>query len=258
MTGMLEPIVQMTGIVKRFGRLEALKGVDCTFYKGQITALVGDNGAGKSTLTKILCGVFAPDEGRLLFDGEEVYWRNPVEARNAGIETVYQDLALVDSLSVSRNFFLGKEPLMAGFFLNRRKMNREALAAVADLGIRLTDPHCPVSDLSGGQRKSIAIARSLYFKPKLLILDEPNAAISIKESRILLEHVELVRGKGIPVIFITHNIHHVYPVADRFILLEQGSKIADVGKHEVTPEELIEAIVTGVGIPSTGKHAPLP
>lgn len=239
------PIVELVNVKKRFGQVNALRGVTCDFHRGEVTALVGDNGAGKSTLTKILCGVYPPDEGRFLFDGVDRHWSNPVEAREAGIETVYQDLALVESMSIARNFFLAKE-IKKGFgILDHQKMAADALEGVRDLGINLPDANRAVQFLSGGQRKSIAIARSLYFKPKMLILDEPTAALSIKESNVVLEHVAEVRNRGIPVVFITHNIHLIYPVADRFVILEQGRKIGDATKDEVTPDELIESIVTG-------------
>ena len=222
-------------------------------FKGQITALIGDNGAGKSTLIKILCGVHQQDEGQMTFDGAYTQWNSPDEARRQGIETVYQDLALVDSMSIARNFFLAKEPLKNSILgtLDKKKMGIDALDAVRKLGIELKDPRKLVCDLSGGERKSIAIARSLYFKPKLLILDEPTAALSVKESRIVLEHVEAVKHLGIPVIFISHNIHHVYPISDRFIVLDRGKIIGDVDKSNVTVDDLIHAIVTGEEI----KHA---
>ena len=239
------PIARMVNVEKHFGRVRALRDISCEFKRGEVTALVGDNGAGKSTLTKILCGVYPPDRGSFIFDEEERHWQNPVEARAAGIETVYQDLALVESLSIARNFFLGKELTRGYGILDESEMAKVALEGVADLGIQLPDANQAVGFLSGGQRKSIAIARSLYFKPKLLILDEPTAALSIKESNIVLRHVEEVRERGIPVVFITHNIHLIYPIADRFILLEQGQKIGDVDKNEVTPDQLIESIVTG-------------
>ena len=243
----VESIVEFRGVHKRFGHVIALQDINCRFRSGQITALVGDNGAGKSTLIKIICGVFAPDQGELRFEGKPTVWRSPDEARRAGVETVYQDLALVDSLSISRNFFLGKEPRRYRGLpvLDRAKMNRDALAGVADLGVQLADPDQLVGNLSGGQRKSIAIARSLYFQPKLLILDEPTAALSIKESRSVLEHVQAVKARGISVIFITHNIHLVYPIADQFLLLDQGHKIGEVDKQQVTAENLIEMILTG-------------
>ena len=246
-------IVEFRGVRKRFGRLEALCSVDCSIPTGKITALVGDNGAGKTTLTKIICGVHRPDEGEFLFGGKPTRWRNPEEARKHGIETVYQDLALVDQLSVGRNFFLGKEPSAWGF-MNRQQMNQDALAGVAELGIQLRDAEEPVGRLSGGQRKSIAIARSLYFHPRLLILDEPTAALSIKESRVVLQHVAHVREQGIPVIFITHNIHLIYPIADRFLLLDQGRKLCEIDKSVASPDELIDAIVQGQPILSSSDH----
>ena len=238
-------IVEFSGVWKRFGQVTALQDVSCSFTAGQITALVGDNGAGKSTVVKTICGVFAPDDGVFTFEGQPAHWHSPDDARRAGVETVYQDLALVDCLSVARNFFLGKEPRrFRGFpWLDHVKMRRDALAGVAELGVNLASADQPVERLSGGQRKSIAIARSLYFQPKLLILDEPTAALSIKESRSVLDHVRAVKSRGISVIFITHNIHLVYPIADRFLVLDQGQKIAEVEKEEVTPEDLIEVVL---------------
>ena len=240
-----QPIVEFRQVKKRFGNVEALRGISCDIPSGKVTALVGDNGAGKSTLIKIICGVHPPDTGEFCFEGQPAHWNNPDEARKAGVETVYQDLALVDSLSISRNFFLGKEPRRGGRFgpLDRDRMRKEALAGIASLGITLDDADRSVAKLSGGQRKSIAIARSLHFQPRLLILDEPTAALSIKESNIVLEHVAEVRERGISVIFISHNLHLIYPVADRFLVLDQGKILADVDKRAVSPEDLIEAII---------------
>ena len=240
-------IVEFRDVHKRFGNVQALRGVNCKIASGKVTALVGDNGAGKSTFIKIICGVHPPDSGQFLFRGQKAHWQSPDEARQAGVETVYQDLALVDSLSISRNFFLGKELRRWGRFgpLDHRRMNQDALQGVASLGIKLEDAERTVAKLSGGQRKSIAIARSLYFQPNLLVLDEPTAALSIKESQIVLEHVDEVRSRGISVIFISHNIHLIYPLADRFLLLDQGKVLLEVDKHDVTPQDLIDAIVNG-------------
>ena len=213
-----QPIVEFRQVKKRFGNVEALRGISCDIPSGKVTALVGDNGAGKSTLIKIICGVHPPDTGEFCFEGQPAHWNNPDEARKAGVETVYQDLALVDSLSISRNFFLGKEPRRGGRFgpLDRDRMRKEALAGIASLGITLDDADRSVAKLSGGQRKSIAI---------------------------VLEHVAEVRERGISVIFISHNLHLIYPVADRFLVLDQGKILADVDKRAVSPEDLIEAII---------------
>ena len=240
-----QPVVEFHNVSKRFGNVAALSDICCKIPRGKVTALVGDNGAGKSTLVKIICGVHPPDKGEFHFGGQSVHWDNPDEARSAGVETVYQDLALVDSLSIARNFFLGKELRRGGRFgpLDHRRMRSEALEAISSLGITLNDADRSVAKLSGGQRKSIAIARSLHFQPNLLILDEPTAALSIKESNIVLEHVAEVRERGISVIFISHNLHLIFPVADRFLVLDQGQVLADVEKTKVTPDDLIEAIV---------------
>ena len=247
---LVQPIVELIDVHKKFGNVQALSNISCKIPRGKVTALVGDNGAGKSTFIKIICGVHLPDSGKFRFQGEEVRWQSPDESRVAGVETVYQDLALVNSLSISRNFFLGKALHKWGRFgpLDRQRMNRDALEGVASLGITLEDADRSVAKLSGGQRKSIAIARSLYFQPKLLVLDEPTAALSIKESQIVLEHVEEVRDRGISVIFISHNIHLIYPLADRFLLLDQGKVLGDVEKHDVSPQDLIDAIVHGTSL----------
>ena len=245
-----DSIVEFEDVHKKFGNVHALRGVNCKIPRGKVTALVGDNGAGKSTFIKIICGVHPPDTGEFKFQGKTTHWQSPDEARLAGVETVYQDLALVNSLSISRNFFLGKELHKWGRFgpLDHHRMNQDALQGIASLGITLEDADRSVAKLSGGQRKSIAIARSLYFQPQLLVLDEPTAALSIKESQIVLEHVEEVRERGISVIFISHNIHLIYPLADRFLILEQGKVLGDVEKNDVAPQDLIDAIVHGTSL----------
>jgi simple sugar transport system ATP-binding protein len=241
-------LVEMRGITKRFGKVEALKKVDFNVNYGEIIGLVGDNGAGKSTLIKILVGLFPPDEGEIYFEGRQVRFKSPQESRSLGIEVVYQDLALVDSLSIARNFFLGTEPLRKIGplkFLDEKRMNKEVEAVVRNVGITLRSPSEFVSILSGGERQAIVIGKAIHFSKKLLVLDEPTANLSVKEATKVLDLIKELRERNISVIFITHNIYHVYPVADRFVILDKGIKIGEVYKKDVTPEDIIEIIKRG-------------
>lgn len=242
-----EPVVKMIGICKKFGANQALKEVDFILNKNEIVGLVGDNGAGKSTLIKILAGIYPADKGDIYIDGKKVNWRMPLQARAAGIETVYQDLALVNLMSMSRVFFLGKELIKNHYFrtLDKKKMELESIKSLQALGIELPNPSEIVGNLSGGQKQSVALARSIYFGAKLLILDEPTASLSIKESQKVLNIIKEIKKKGVSIIFITHNIYHVYSVADRFTILERGEKIKDIEKKYATPEDIIKIITTG-------------
>lgn len=242
-----EPVVKMIGICKKFGANQALKEVDFILNKNEIVGLVGDNGAGKSTLIKILAGIYPADKGDIYIDEKKVNWRMPLQARAAGIETVYQDLALVNLMSMSRVFFLGKELIKNHYFrtLDKKKMELESIKSLQALGIELPNPSEIVGNLSGGQKQSVALARSIYFGAKLLILDEPTASLSIKESQKVLNIIKEIKKKGVSIIFITHNIYHVYSVADRFTILERGEKIKDIEKKYATPEDIIKIITTG-------------
>ena len=242
-------LVKMVGIGKRYGTVEALKNVDFNVKRQEVVGLVGDNGAGKSTLIKILTGVCPPDSGEMYFEGKKEMIDSPKKARDMGIETVYQNLALIDLLSISRNFFLGREPTkkFAGFFnfLDKSKIDEISERALKDVGVKVRNVDEEVSILSGGERQAVAIGRSIYFGAKLLVLDEPTAALSIKESQKVLDYVTDARERGLSVIFITHNIYHVYSVADRFTILEHGEKIGDFNKDEVSAEDIIEIVRTG-------------
>ncbi len=241
-------LAKMVNIEKYFGAAQALKKVSIEIKSGEILGLLGDNGAGKSTLIKILAGVFPPDRGEIFFEGEQVYFSSPRDARTRGIETVHQALSLVDIMSISRNFFLGREPtkkIGPIHLLDRKKMNEECKKAVTRLGVRVRSPNEFVSILSGGERQAISIGRAMHFKVKLLILDEPLAALSVRETREVLRQVEKVRESGVSVIFITHNVYHVYPVAERFVMLDRGIKIGEVYKKDASPEDIIEIIATG-------------
>lgn len=242
-------LVKMVKVSKSFGKVQALREVDFTVGYQEIVGLVGDNGAGKSTLIKILTGVFPPDEGEIYFEGKRVLLRFPREARDLGIETVYQHLALIDLMSVTRNVFLGREIVhkFLGLLpvLDMKKMQRIAEESLGDLGIKMRSVDEKIVNLSGGQRQAVAIGRAIYFGAKLLILDEPTAALSIRESHKVLDHILEAKAKGLSVIFITHNIHHVYSVADKFTLLDHGVKLGDFVRGEVTAEDVIEMVRTG-------------
>ena len=240
-------VVHMEHIVKRFGTVTALDGVNFTVNPREVVGLVGDNGAGKSTLIKVLTGVYPPTEGRMYIDSQLVEIRSPREARALGIETVYQDLALVNLMSITRNFFLGRElaarigPL---HWLNLREMDRQTRSSLRDIGIEVRSPTERVEKLSGGERQSIAIGRALHFGAKLLILDEPTSALSVAETRKVLNYTLNAKERGLSVIFITHNIHHVFMVADRYSVLRHGKVVANYAKGEVTQDDVAN-LVTG-------------
>ena len=238
------PLLSLRNLRKRFGAVEAVSGVDLTVESGQVTALLGDNGAGKSTLVKIVAGVFRPNAGRMELSGQIVNWRSPRDSRAAGIEVVYQDLGLVSSMSIARNFFLGKELTLYGF-LDVARMRTISRQGIAELGISLPDTDRAVGQLSGGQQKAVAIARSLHFGVRLMILDEPTAALSVGETRTVLNVVRELREGGIAVIFITHNMHHALDVADRFVVISAGKKVLDADRDDVDHAILERAVVHG-------------
>jgi len=242
------PLVNMIKISKRFGAIKALDKVDFSVNRQEIVGLVGDNGAGKSTLIKILSGVYSPDEGEIYFEGKRVTFKSPLDAKRFGIETVYQDLALAEHLNVWRNFFLNREiTKKVGLIklLDHKTMRDKTKEALRRFEILLDSIDKPVSLLSGGERQTVSVARSFYFGAKLLILDEPVAALSIKETLKVLDAIKRIKEQGLSVIFITHNLYHIYPVADRIVVLSRGRKIADIPKHETTIEEISELIVKG-------------
>lgn len=227
-------LLEMKGIEKSFGAVKALKGVDFKIEEGEVVGLLGDNGAGKSTLVKIIAGYHHQDKGNIYWQGKELHCRTPAESRKVGIEVVYQDLALVNVLPVWRNFFLGREKTKKGIFkfLDKKKMTAISWEALKGLGIEIPNVNAAVAFLSGGQRQTIAVGRGVYFGARLLVLDEPTAAVSLREVEAILKMIEEVSKKGISVIFIAHNIYHVHRVADRFVILEQGKKIADIKKSD--------------------------
>ncbi|MGD9317722.1 MAG: ATP-binding cassette domain-containing protein [Anaerolineae bacterium] len=241
------PVVYMEGIVKRFGTITALDGVDFTVEKQQVMALLGDNGAGKSTLIKILTGVYTPTKGKIFFEGNPVQVNSPRDARGLGIETCYQDLALVNLMSISRNFFLGRElvrKIGPVGWLDVRGMDNTTRTALADVGIEIRSSAERVGKLSGGERQSIAIGRALHFGAKLLILDEPTSALSVAETRKVLTYITNARESGLSVIFITHNVHHVYQVADAYTIIRHGRKVGTYMKGELTEDDIAD-LITG-------------
>jgi simple sugar transport system ATP-binding protein len=242
-------LIEMKEINKHFGTVTALKNVNFHVQDQEIVGLVGDNGAGKSTLIKILTGVFPPDSGEIFFEGEKIKLSSPKKARDLGIETVHQNLALIDLMSIARNFFLGREPVrkLGGVInvLDKNKIEDVTEEVLKNIGITVRSVDEEVSILSGGERQSVAIGRAIHFGAKLLVLDEPTAALSVKESQKVLDYVLEARERGLSVIFITHNIYHVYSVADRFTILEHGEKLGDFKKDEVCTDDLIEVIRSG-------------
>jgi simple sugar transport system ATP-binding protein len=238
-------LVELSGIHKWFGRVCALENVSFDVDYREIVGLVGDNGAGKSTLIKILSGVYPPDRGAIKWQGKKIVFSSPQDAIRAGIETIYQETAVVDSMSVMRNIFMGREMVKkAGPFkwLDMKKMAHESSRALEMVDLYLRSSTAMVGELSGGQRQGVAIARAMYFKTKLLILDEPTNNLSVKESKRILEFIRELKNQGISSIFITHNLHHVYPVADRIFVLSHGSEVGVFRKEETSIEKLTNLI----------------
>lgn len=241
------PIVYMENIVKRFGTITALNGVDFTVNRREVVGLLGDNGAGKSTLIKVLTGVYTPTSGQIYFEGKAVDIPSPREARAMGIETCYQDLALVPLMSITRNFFLGREltrRIGPFTFLDMREMNSQAREALKDIGIHIRSPTEKVGKLSGGERQSIAIGRARHFGARLLILDEPTSALSVGETHKVLTYTQNAKERGLSVIFITHNVGHVYQVADRFTIIRRGNLVGNYPRDEVDEEDIAD-LITG-------------
>jgi simple sugar transport system ATP-binding protein len=239
------PLLEMRRVRKRFGVLDALRGVDLELYAGDVLALLGDNGAGKSTLMKILAGAIPPDEGEILFNGEPVTYHNPGGARALGIEMVYQDLALCDSLDAAHNLFLGREPTRpaGGPFVDRPRMYREARRALDDLHIVVRSLTTPIRFLSGGQRQSIAIGRAVTFRPKVLILDEPTAALAVREVEKVLTLVQTLRDQGVSIVFITHRLQDVFRACDRIAILYEGALRAQRRVENTSLEEIVDIMM---------------
>ena len=244
---MPEPVLEARDVVKSFGRVQALRGANFTVYPNEVVALVGDNGAGKSTLVKTLVGVHPPDSGEIFFDGRPVNIHTPHDARDLGIETVFQDLALAAEIDPAANMFLGREVVRPGFlgklgFLDKAEMRRRSDAAFKDLGVRIQDTTAPVANMSGGQRQGIAICRAVTWASKVVFMDEPTAALGVVQTRNVLDQIKRVRAHGLSVVLISHNMPEVFEVADRIEVLRLGQRVARLRPADVTMEDIVAAM----------------
>lgn len=245
------PVLEARNIAKRYGGVTALESADFVVYPGEVAALVGDNGAGKSTLIKALSGAVQPDSGEILLDGKPVQFNSPSDARLAGIETVYQDLAVAPALDPVANMFLGREMIQTGLLgrlfgvLDTKAMREKTFTEMAKLRVNLRGNHGPVSGLSGGQRQAVAVARAVTWATKLVIMDEPTAALGVKETAMVLDLIRTVRSHGIPVILICHNMHHVFEVADRVNIMRLGRRVANLRIADTSIEEVV-SVMTGL------------
>lgn len=247
------PILEVREVGKRYGAVVALDGVSTSVAAGQVTCVLGDNGAGKSTFIKMLAGAHTPSVGEILLDGVSTTFSSPRAALSAGIATVFQDLAVVPLMPVWRNFFLGSEITKGrGPFrrLDVKAMKRITFVELANMGINLRDVDQPIGTLSGGERQCVAIARAVYFGARVLILDEPTAALGVKQSGVVLRYIARARDRGLGVVFITHNPHHAFPVGDRFLLLNRGVSQGNFLKSEITLTELTGLMAGGAELDS--------
>jgi simple sugar transport system ATP-binding protein len=237
------PIIELRDVSKSFGSVTALSGINIAVEPGEVHCLLGDNGAGKSTLIKILSGVYQPTAGEVLIDGSPVVLSSPREALDRGIATVFQDLAMIPLMSITRNFFLGREPVKGKWLTQRidmRKADAIVMQELARIGINVRDPQQAVGTLSGGERQCEAIARAVYHGARVLILDEPTSALGVHQASIVLRYVAQARASGLGVLFITHNIHHAYPVGDKFTLLNRGKSVGTYKKADISEMEVLD------------------
>ncbi|WKK63399.1 ATP-binding cassette domain-containing protein [Corynebacterium sp. P8-C1] len=238
-------IIELRDITKSYGSFDALRGVDLDIQEGEVTCVLGDNGAGKSTLIKILAGLHEPTSGELLIDGSPVTFSSPRQAIDAGIATVYQTLAVVDELSVWRNFFLGQELTGAFGVLKQEEMKRICSEQLLEMGIDIPDVNVEAGNLSGGQRQVVAIARAVYFGARVVVLDEPTAALGVKQSGVVLKFIASARDRGVAIVFVTHNPHHAHMVGDHFTILKLGRQELNASRDEVTLDELTREMSGG-------------
>lgn len=245
-----KPVLQARGLVKRYGQVTALDGTDFELREGEILAVIGDNGAGKSSLIKALSGAVIPDHGEILLDGKLVHFHSPIDARHKGIETVYQDLAVAPAMTIAENLFMGREILRPGPFgklfrlIDKKKMIEEATRHMQGLKIGIRSMSQAVETLSGGQRQGVAVARSAAFARHVVIMDEPTAALGVKEGNMVLDLIQRVRESGLPVLIISHNMPHVFQIADRIHIQRLGKRAAVVNPKKITMSETV-AIMTG-------------
>jgi D-xylose transport system ATP-binding protein len=245
------PILEMRGISKRFGAVQALSEVDFEVYPNEVVGLVGDNGAGKSTLVKIIAGSLQPDSGRHLFEGRDVVVNTPRQATNLGIQTVYQDLALCDNLDVVANLYLGREdtqPVIPGLFssIDEITMEQRALRFIRDLHVNIPSVRSRIATLSGGQRQSVAVARTAMWNSKVLLLDEPTAALGVEQTRQVKDLILHLREQGLGIVVISHNLADIFDVSDRIIVLRLGRRVATFDTHVSNPEQVVAAITGAV------------
>jgi ABC-type sugar transport system ATPase subunit len=244
----LEPLLSVRSLVKRFGGLTAVNDVSLDIFPGEVVGLVGDNGAGKSTLIKCVSGVHHPDAGQILFEGREVHFSRPIEAREAGIETIYQDLALAGNLDVSANIFLGREVkkrhlLGAVKTLDEQTMRSESDSILGRLGIQIPQMRLEIEKLSGGQRQAVAIARAIYWNARLMIMDEPTNNLGVPEQRKVMSLIATLREEGVPVILISHTLPDVFAITDRIVIMHRGRKVAEMPTSETDTTEVVEYMV---------------
>ncbi len=249
------PVVEGRNIVKRYGHVTAIDHSDFTLLPGEVLAVIGDNGAGKSSIVKAICGATVPDSGEILIEGKPVHFTSPIEARDMGIEIVYQNLALSPALSISDNMFIGREIRKKGFLgewlrmLDKKAMNDFARAKLTELGLMTVQSITqPVETLSGGQRQGVAVARAAAFATKFIIMDEPTAALGVKESRRVLELIQEVKARGIPIILISHNMPHVFELADRIHIHRLGKRLTTIRPDEYSMSDAV-AFMTGAKLP---------
>ncbi len=242
-----QPVLQAVNLTKRFGGLVAVNNVSLDIYPGEVVALAGDNGAGKSTLIKMISGVYRPDAGHIYLEGREITMASPLEARSLGIETIYQDLALCENLDATVNIFLGREPTkrLLGLFkqVDRNLMLAESNKVLDRLDIHIPNLRRPIRQMSGGQRQAVAIARAVYWNARLVIMDEPTAALGVPEQRKVHELIHTLKRQNVPVIIISHNLQDIFAVADRIVVMRRGHKVGDVPAGEVTDDDLVAMMV---------------
>lgn len=242
---MQAPLLELSSITKRFGALTALTDLSFSIGHGEVVGLLGDNGAGKSTAVNLMSGIFKPTSGHLKVDGKEQLFTCRMDSAEAGIETIYQNTALVDSLSITRNIFLGREIVNSAGFLKLKQM-REIAMHVLDSAVHISGIESPdrlVGELSGGQKQAVAIARAVYFKRRILLLDEPTSALSVRETEALLAQVLRLKDEGVSSVLVTHNLYHAHQVCDRFVVMSHGTKVCDVTKAQTSIPELTEYVV---------------